>query len=358
MAEADNTPSYGSQEYWEQRYKHGETKNGRTGSSDEAYHSWYYTYKELKPLIMPLILGGAPTSPDEDEDKDRETTIDKSADETFTSLVPIRESQEGDKAEDNEKPSIGDSSSDDGVLEVVEEGSDDESYSFDRVGLAADGPIEIMEIGCGDVPLGADLALDLLDLELTTGSSALSIVNAIYCNDYSPAVIDHMREMYRTSTSSSDRRKRIKLSDNKRSVDLKHIPLRFEVADARSLPNENDSIDLVLEKGTLDAMLSDKADGTKNCVAIVAECARVVKENGYIVIVSHFNAHTSRGIGWTEDVLVPGLTTSGKADWEVEVHGNDCPEDGVEENAGPAVYIVHQLGASGESSVQFRFYSY
>jgi hypothetical protein len=88
-----------------------------------------------------------------------------------------------------------------------------------------------------------------------------------------------------------------------------------------------------------------------------------------MLIVSHLNAHVPSGRQWLNDVVVPGLqmaiqssmdsSRSPTCAWEIEVHGNsgeesleaggvnseDATEDDEqeEENAGPAVYIIHKL---------------
>jgi len=138
----------------------------------------------------------------------------------------------------------------------------------------------------------------------------------------------------------------------------------------------SESFDLVLEKGTLDAMLSDTDVGEAGCVAIVTECARILKTGGYLVVVSHLNAHTNDGLEWLEEVVVKGLRASGNnATWEVEIHGNDGDDD--EEpsqtplnSPGPAVYIINKRpppeanenqqegDVSAPSTIPLRFFSY
>ena len=60
-----------------------------------------------------------------------------------------------------------------------------------------DGPISVLEIGCGDVPLGCGLANDLKSMEATTGADSQLICNRIVCTDYSPTVIEVMRRCLR-----------------------------------------------------------------------------------------------------------------------------------------------------------------
>ena len=69
-------------------------------------------------------------------------------------------------------------------------------------------------------------------------------------------------------------------------------------------------------------------------------------------MVSHINAHTSKGQEWLEQVVLVGLRKGGgDADWAIEVHGSDnAPPPGKEkeeeddsdseESPGPAVYLI------------------
>ena len=160
----------------------------------------------------------------------------------------------------------------------------------------------------------------------------------------------------------------------------------------------------------MDAMLSGKMGGVIDCIKIVSEMGRVCKVDGYLVIVSHLNAHVQDGIEWLEQVVIAGLRLSeGSGDgtraaaggdgtmmtagndgtgkrtplWEIEVHGNDGTEgredggdssdsDGKAGSAdgggstvpprspgperskppsgspGPAVYIIRKLGIGEE----------
>jgi SAM-dependent methyltransferase len=152
--------------------------------------------------------------------------------------------------------------------------------------------------------------------------------------------------------------------------------LDFETADARKLAYGDESFELILEKGTLDAMLADKENGIKNCQTIIGECARVVKQGGFIVVVSHLNAHVQNGKEWLNQVVLAGLRAKSKNfRWEIEVHGNDgldalleAEEDGealMDDNPGPCVYIIYKTGRCQEDpqdadppSVPVRFYTY
>ena len=60
------------------------------------------------------------------------------------------------------------------------------------------------------------------------------------------------------------------------------IMLDYEVVDARDMPFKDRSQHIILKKGTLDAMLSDKDHGVANCVKIINECARILTINGKV----------------------------------------------------------------------------
>jgi hypothetical protein len=373
------------------------------------YHSWYFTYDELRPIILPLLLGERVCQdiilqPNEKNDVDHEAKNDMDDlqnDETERdTLFPkgkkpendsIEEEEGGDDEEDDDDEE-GCGKDDDGEWEEVADADEEELESNDdddedgdevpvRDGMAKDGPVSVLEIGCGDVPLGVGLAFEFRHLTATllentptidstdnvengsTGSN-LSIISKIVCTDYSPIVIDMMKRQYCNSevginmeNVKGEAENDVTTSDGSASVDKRSwAPLQFEVVDARGLPYDDNTFHMVLEKGALDAVLSDTVKGIHDCVQIVSECARVTR--GCIIIVSHLNAHTPNGLGWLEEVVMEGLkkysvrATSNVASWDIEVHGNAEVVD-EEENAtknssfpagttGPAVYVIHK----------------
>ena len=353
MSTEEPPPPYGAQEYWEKRYEGG----------DNAFHAWYFTYDELRPLILPLILGGRQEAreviegseqpSDTERDGDEESVVEEVAP---TGADPGRSppSANGDAESEVDEPIVDEEEEDD-------ESEDEEEGPAERDGLAKDGPISVLEVGCGDVPLGAALAVELNELEYSTGQSVASVVKDIICTDYSQVVVDAMRKEFAPMPSKESKAKAAKTV-----INVGKAPLRFEVADARKLPYDKDSIHLILEKGTLDAMLSDKEEGIANCIQIVAECARVLSPSGYLLIASHLNAHTQRGMDWLEDVVFQGLRMVSH-NWVIEVHGNDeivedeDDERGPQGSAGPAVYILQKLPGPVDPSrttIPVKFYSY
>jgi len=346
-------PPYGSKEYWERRYeKQFQTLSLEEKNKEEttlAYHSWYFTYSELRPLLLPLIFGGRKEATDVLIDV--QVGDDDGKEET-------EPSETNDPAVDTSKNEHDSDNDEEDEFEEAEMEDEHEEETLERDGLAVNGPISVLEIGCGDVPLGAALTLELKDLEQTTGAPASSIVKQILCTDYSQVVVEKMKQQYchrRTASTVDTNNKNIKkdYSDcepsGSESVDIGNLPLEFAAVDARKLPYKKESIELVIEKGTLDAVLSDTVSGVSDCVSIIAECARVLTKGGYMVLISHLNAHTPNGLAWLEEVVFTGLKkgdSDNKSAWEIEVHGN---AEVVEEDsrvppgsAGPAVYIIHK----------------
>jgi len=411
----ESAPNYGSKEYWEARYKSHSTDGDETITTTyEATapgHEWYFSYDELQPLIMPLILGESDDEVAEsDYDEDAESWVEEEEDdeeEYDHDEDDEREDDEGgciEESESNNKDNIATtetacsekeanensesehptvSNCDNATTDVKEaNGQAETSHS------TSNRPKRVLEVGCGDKPLGSDLVLDLLSLQANSQVDAKTIVDEVTCIDYSDTVIQMLIEKekkeHEHTTSPTD-------GEQPQSASFSNLQPTFRSIDARSLPFQSNAYDLILEKGTLDAMLSDKEEGLSNCIQIVKEMARVTSDGGAILIVSHLNANESKGMVWLEDVVFSGLkaeflersrsrnaeiastTTSlerrensdeevvgGNYDkeyiWSVEVHGghgarrdanSDKNEDADDDDDdaivyGPAVYIIRK----------------
>jgi len=193
-------------------------------------HEWYFTYDELRPLMLPLLLGG------------REEAA------KMLDIVEIEEEEESENEIDEEEN---------------ENTTPPSSTSVPRF----QGPATVLEVGCGDVPLGVGLAEELGKLQETTGYNANSVLKKLICCDYSETVISILQNQERQESK---------------------ITPEYQALDARNLPFANESIQLILEKGTLDSMLSnDNNDtGVSDCSRIVAECARVLDFYGKDLLLS------------------------------------------------------------------------
>lgn len=86
---------------------------------------------------------------------------------------------------------------------------------------------------------------------------------------------------------------------------------------------------------------------------------------GYIILVSHLNAHTESGIDWLNTVVIAGLRAGGGkySRWEIEVHSSDVNysnesngdetnhvDDGLESESGEVVQEDEAHESDGEES--------
>eukprot|EP00934_Nitzschia_sp_Nitz4_P001903 Nitzschia sp. Nitz4//scaffold170_size48074//30367//31646//NITZ4_007108-RA/size48074-augustus-gene-0.34-mRNA-1//-1//CDS//3329538649//1903//frame0 len=363
-------PLYGTQGYWDDRYQAvssaptDENKEMEQPGPD-AFHSWYFTYQELEPILMPLIVG--------EEWEQNEEPDEKESGEPSACDQEGDDNPEENETENEDGPEVGD---DDGNNNIDEEGlegeeSDEDEYEEvtndedeededgddeppPRLGFINDsqiqGPIHVLEVGCGDVPLGTELTSAIHAWGEQHQKS--SILDRVICLDYSKVLIEQLK------------------ASKEKQVDA----VEYHCEDARKLPYDKNQFSLILEKGTMDAMLSDVEEGKDNCRAIVAEMARVLTVGGAIVIISHLNAQNSDGLEWLDTLVVPGLRKgAGEYNWMVEVHGNDAASASAANNSddaapdlGPAVYVIHKLPASEEEkskddylpTIPIRFFSY
>ena len=368
----DEPPPYGSQEYWENRY----------AESASAGHSWYFTYNELRPLLLPLLLGrdGADADDEDDDGEEWEEVGDDDDEEEAVEeeMNDDEENEEGEGTMDHSPQAGGGNGSD----------SDDNDDDDDDDGVILHAqqehpPKSVLEVGCGDVPLGHPLLLDLLSMQKDTGADANLVVKEIVCNDYAKSVIDVLREQQKEHWESGgvkgsyecadgrDGRKIERLALNKATEEDKEptnkptLDVTYVVEDARDMAYKDETFDLIIDKGTTDSLLSDKEEGISNCVKVVSEMGRCATMGGFIMVISHMNAHCDAGIDWCDRVLVAGLRASeADASWEIEVHGSDGSgaaqnsddekddkkdddEEGTNDDPpsgspGPAVYIIHK----------------
>jgi ubiquinone/menaquinone biosynthesis C-methylase UbiE len=289
-------PAYGSQEYWEDRYQQQlqqtdkSDKEQMSGGDEapDAFHAWYFGFDELAPLILPLILGEggdveegsdgedkneAVKEKDKrgprDEESDNEKDDDDDDDEKEQTAGTETNQKNGDDGTNEEDENEEESEVDEEDVIEIDDSDDEEEEAPKRVGLARDGPISILEVGCGDVPLGRGIVKGIQDLESVAGVKATNILKRVVCLDYSKSVIESMKVEQQKIESDGSKWQ---------------VALEYAVADARDLPYANESFELVLEKGTMDAMLSDTEVGAENCRAIMSECARVLVIGGELFL--------------------------------------------------------------------------
>ena len=121
--EEQTDPLYGSKAYWEARYKSHlpdvniRTKNpqhtGESNVDDSQYlvdgvelskdainpgHAWYFTYEELRPLILPIILGS-----EESDGEELESDCDDGDSWVEEEEICEEEEEEGDGGDSEEE---------------------------------------------------------------------------------------------------------------------------------------------------------------------------------------------------------------------------------------------------------------
>ena len=138
-------------------------------------------------------------------------------------------------------------------------------------------PNTVLEIGCGMKPILTTLSLPPVRFP-STPFNLLSL-------DYAQPCIDHLKKSFKSTSDKT---------------------YTFIKADAKNVPLESSSVPLVIEKGTLDAVITS---GVEDAVEVLKEMARVTSR--YLMIVTHFNIETEEGSDWVEDVLSEGLSTEG-----------------------------------------------
>lgn len=171
------------------------------------------------------------------------------------------------------------------------------------------GAVDVLELGCGPRPLLPAMHADAPGLNLLA-------------TDISPACLSA----------------------------LPALPgLTYRALDASKLPFPDSSVPLVLEKGTLDAVISHPTLGPSLAGRILAEMARV--SSRYLVVVSHVDLNTEVGEDWMRDVFAPALVEGDKdplVHFKVRAHLAAAEEDGEDEEDGggegsPGVYVVEKL---------------
>jgi EEF1A lysine methyltransferase 4 len=190
-----------------------------------------------------------------------------------------------------------------------------------------DAPEIILEIGCGDAPL----INGILEDEEIHGTF-LGI-------DFSTSVIDSLNQKKEQDI--------LRLGNP-----MKMNRLQYEVMDARHLRYENKTVNYILEKGTIDAMLCSD-DWTENLKLIFGEMCRVLKLNGAIVWISHLNYETDECQEILEKILMPILNEDHERIWNIHIHCEEQEEEDEEEEGeekgddeeekaqpGATVYII------------------
>lgn len=124
---------------------------------------------------------------------------------------------------------------------------------------------KVLEIGCGDAPL-----LTSLQAEKHKGE--------LHCIDFSKTIID---SLIRDHASAREATKKSKHSSHENE---NYNGVTFTEMDARKMSYASNTFDIVIDKGTCDAMFCDKKKGKQQVKQIIQEAVRVLKKHDYSVI--------------------------------------------------------------------------
>ncbi|CAM9511911.1 unnamed protein product [Choristocarpus tenellus] len=175
----------------------------------------------------------------------------------------------------------------------------------------------VLEVGCGDKPLAWDLRAD-------------GYTGKICSFDFAPSVISQL-----------DKEKK----DCMEKRDDTDTEFMVKVMDAREVEFEANSFDLVVDKGTIDAMLCSE-EGKDNARLICCEAGRVLAWDGWFMVVSHVSPDTAEGMELLSEALLVGLrdsTPASESMWSVDAHcGAGSDEEDREEERTPCVYMIQK----------------
>ena len=179
----------------------------------------------------------------------------------------------------------------------------------------------VLELGCGSSTLALDMHRD-----------GYSDVLAV---DFAPAAVEVSNELARAAGVSLGT-----CTGAGADADEAAPGLRFEVMDVRDLSLEAASVECVIDKATVDAILC-ASDGAQNVLRVASEVDRVLCMGGVFIIVSHINpdpdavpgadeddqeastkpmaAGATCGLDWLSSAILPAFDWM-QARWTVDVH--------------------------------------
>ena len=185
----------------------------------------------------------------------------------------------------------------------------------------------VLELGCGSSTLALDMHRD-----------GYTDVLAV---DFAPAAVEVSNELARAAGVSLGTRPTAGAVADASAGAEEAVPgLRFEVMDVRELSLEASSVECVIDKATVDAILC-AADGAQNVLRVASEVDRMLRMGGVFIIVSHINpdpdsvpgadedeeedsskpmaAAATCGLDWLSSAILPAFDWV-QARWTVDVH--------------------------------------
>lgn len=164
----------------------------------------------------------------------------------------------------------------------------------------------ILELGCGDAPL-------ITAMQQNHNPACLHAI------DFSDTII-------------------AKLNNEQASVPISKR-VSFTVEDARNLSFGDNTYDIIIEKGTIDAMLCDKRKGFANVKSIMKEACRLMKKDvpTAFMMMSHMQAESAEFASFIERSFLPALEECKSTNrWVIEAHTQAASTHAV-------VYIISSL---------------
>lgn len=159
----------------------------------------------------------------------------------------------------------------------------------------------ILELGCGNSTLSNDLSL-----------SGYKCITAI---DYSKVAIEQQQKLY---------------PDN-------HVTYKTVDATRMSTKLVNNSFDCVIDKATLDSMMSGNE---QNAISTVREVCKVLSNGGSYIIVSHVDPDTADGEHLLYNILIKNLAWK-LCKYTVDIHSSESVIDNTDESL-PHLYVIQQ----------------
>ena len=122
------------------------------------------------------------------------------------------------------------------------------------------GPAWVMDLGCGTSTVVSQLINSL------HGNKPGTMATAV-CVDFSVDALAHQQQR--------------KLHCNQ--YDVNEGLIQYVQADILKLPFRSHTMDVILDKGTVDSVLKDPENGTSNAGHILKDCLRILKPSGVLI---------------------------------------------------------------------------
>jgi len=183
--------------------------------------------------------------------------------------------------------------------------------------LAPLAPLRLLEVGCGDAPLAPAFAGAAAD-------SALATARAVAI-DFAASVVEALKR------------------------DCAGDGVEYACMDARAMTFADGAFNAVIDKGTIDALISGKG-GLKRVRELLGDAIRVLEPGGVLCITSHLNPLKELGETFLEEVLFPVLRGHHRDTWIVYCHASEgdlerqaeADPEGPEPAYLPVVYMIER----------------